>query len=114
MNSYDLAEMTALLKQRPDTAHMRVVAGCGTNDPSPGKLHSSGEYYEVFVDDDSNPNTPFSSIAEVYRWWSDERWHASWRQDGAYHKSDLSYDTPIQALREAIAAWRYDQKVNRQ
>ena len=114
MSTIDLAEMTAILKRRTDTAHLRVVERIGNNDPWPGSLYSFGGYYEVFDDNDGGPDIPFSSIAEVYRWWSNEKWNGSWRGRTGYYKIDRQFDTPAQAMREAIAAWRYEQKENQQ
>ena len=114
MSTIDLAEMTALLKRRTDTARMRVVDRIGTNDPWEASVYSFSGYYEVVVDDDGGPDIPWRSIAEVYRWWNTERWHASWRQNGGHYKFDHTFSTPVQALREAIASWRHNQKVKRQ
>lgn len=113
MNTIDLAEMTAILHRRTDTAHLRVVERIGSEETWPGSLYSFGGYYEVF-DDTGSPDIPYSSIAEVYRWWTNEKWNASWRQDSGYYKIDRQFDTPAQALREAIAAWRYYHKETKQ
>ena len=114
MSTIDLAEMTAILKRRTDTAHLRVATRVDSNDPWPGSLYSFGGYYEVFDDNDGGPDVPYSNVAEVYRWWTNEKWNAAWRCGTRQGKIDRTFDTPAQALSEAIAAWRYYKKENQQ
>ena len=109
MNTIDLAEMTAVLHRRTDTRHLRVVERDTENAVWPEDHYSFNGYYEVF-DDTGSPDVPFSSIAEVYRWWQGQRWNASWRDDSGYTTIGRQFDTPAQALREAMAAWRYYHK----
>ena len=93
MNAYELAELTAILRNNPGCDGFTLEAATGDWPIGGNPFH---RYYAVFDRNDE-------CVAEVWRWFKDRRWHASTLPGSIIlRKTDRLYDTPTEALRAAL------------
>ena len=94
----EMAELSAILMEHPDTAHLRL----SDDNPSrkPDWPYSGFDFlngYYAALDADDEP------VVAVYHWFRYKTWHC----DIEGHDLDYNeYDTPAEAMRAAIERWR--------
>ena len=100
IDTYMVAELTAILRESPDTAHLRL----SEDNPSekPDWPFSGYDFYTDYcaaVDADGEP------VVMAYRWFRYKNWWARVGDDSIGGE----FDTPVAAMRAAMAVWRKQQ-----
>ena len=94
----EMAELSAILMECPDTAKLRLSDDNPSDKPDwpySGYDFLNGCYAALDADDEP--------VVTVYRWFKYKCW---WAKVGDTYGLGVEFDTPAEALRSAIERWR--------